>query len=129
MTFDEKLRYLINDLGQKGIGPYTVAPPLYRLLWGLGIKAPPPHFGGLWVPALGMGTTFGGLWGVFMWFTFWRGEMAVTTALAISVLAGIFFGALMASYYLRQRRKFRLPRWEDYPAKAESIAPPANTAR
>jgi hypothetical protein len=120
MTHDEKIQYLIKDLGQKGVGPYTVAPPLYRLLWRLGIQAPPPHFGGFLVPALWMGAAFGIIWGVFMWFTFWRGQMDPTMAIGTSVLAGCLFGGVMASYYQRQRKKFALPRWEDYPAASRS---------
>jgi hypothetical protein len=116
MTHDEKIQYLIKDLGQKGVGPYTVAPPFYRLLWRLGIQAPPPHFGGFLVPALWMGAAFGIIWGIFMWFTFWRGQMDPTTAVGTSVLAGCLFGGVMASYYQRQRKKLALPRWEDYPA-------------
>jgi Family of unknown function (DUF6404) len=116
MTHDEKIQYLIKDLGQKGIGPYTVAPPFYRLLWALGIQAPPPHFGGFWLPALWMGTAFGVLWGVFMWFAFWRGQMAPATAIGTSALGGGCFGAVMASYYQRQRKKLALPPWQDYPA-------------
>ncbi len=116
MTHDEKVQYLIKDLGQKGIGPYTVAPPFYRLLWRLGIEAPPPHFGGFLMPALTTGAAFGIIWGVFMWFTFWRGQTDPTIAVGTSVLAGCLFGGVMASYYQRQRKKFALPRWEDYPA-------------
>jgi hypothetical protein len=118
MTHDEKVQYLIKDLGQRGVGPYTAAPPLYRLLWRLGIETPPPHFGGFLMPALWMGATFGIIWGVFMWFTFWRGQMEPTTAVGTSVLAGCVFGAIMASCYRRQQKKLALPPWEDYPAAA-----------
>lgn len=44
MTHDEKVAFLLDDLARKGIGRYTVAPPIYRLLWRLGIEVKPPLF-------------------------------------------------------------------------------------
>lgn len=41
MTHHQKVDHLITELGQQGVGSYTVAPPLFRLLWPLGFKVPP----------------------------------------------------------------------------------------
>ena len=44
MNYDEKVKYFIDDMGRRGIGKWTAAPLLYRLLWKLGLKVPPPVF-------------------------------------------------------------------------------------
>lgn len=44
VTHCQKADHLIAELGQEGVGPYTVAPPLFRLLWALGLEVPPPLF-------------------------------------------------------------------------------------
>jgi hypothetical protein len=59
----QKVQRLIEELGQQGIGPYTVAPPLFRFLWSLGLEIPPPFFLGFAKLTTLMGTTFGALWG------------------------------------------------------------------
>ncbi len=48
MTHREKDAYLLRDLGQRGIRPRIVAPPIYRLLWHLGVEVRPPHFASFW---------------------------------------------------------------------------------
>lgn len=35
MNHRQKVERLIEELGQQGMGSYTVAPPLFRLLWAL----------------------------------------------------------------------------------------------
>lgn len=117
MTHDEKINYLLKDLGQRGVGKYTVAPPAFRLLWRMGIEVPPPHFAGFWSLALGMGTFFGVLWGIFMWLLFWRAQdLSAGAVVGFSALAGLVFGLIMAGYYRWHRRRLALPRWEDYPS-------------
>jgi Family of unknown function (DUF6404) len=53
-----------------GIGRYTTAPPLYRLLWRMGVETPPPHFASLGSIALLMGLFFGMSWGLVSGFWF-----------------------------------------------------------
>jgi hypothetical protein len=117
MTHEQKIEYLLKDLGQRGVGKYTIAPPLYRLLWGLGIEAKPPHFAGFWLLTVVMGLFFGIFWGVVMWLMLWRGQdMPVALAVVTAAIAGLFFGLSMACYYRWRARKLALPAWEDYPA-------------
>ena len=116
MTHDEKVALLLKDLRQRGISEYTTAPPLYRLLWRLGITAKPPFFASFWSLVVTMGVLFGVLWGILMWFSGWQGELPVSTAIGLAVLAGVLFGLIMAAYYRRKARQLALPRWEDYPA-------------
>lgn len=115
MTHDEKVAYLLNDLGQRGIGQYTIAPPIYRLLWRLGIEVKPPHFASFWSLVVPLGVVFGVLWGIFMWLFVWRHSAPVGLDVATAALTGLLFGVVMALYYQWRARKLALPRWEDYP--------------
>ena len=72
MTHQEKVDHLIAELGKEGMSPYTVAPPLFRLLWALGLRVPPPLFLGFFTVALVAGFFFGLFWGAFMWLIQWR---------------------------------------------------------
>ena len=40
----QKITYYLRDMRQKGVRSWTAAPPIYRLLWRLGIKVRPPLF-------------------------------------------------------------------------------------
>jgi hypothetical protein len=116
MTHRQKVEHLIADLGKQGVGPYTVAPPFFRLLWALGLNVPPPFFLGFLALTLIMGVFFGILWGIFMWILQWRARhMPLELALVLSACAGLLFGPGMAWYYRWKARRLRLPTWENYP--------------
>ena len=124
MTHQQKVDRLITELSQQGVGSYTVAPPLFRLLWALGLEVPPPLFLGLLPNTVVMGTTFGVLfgvpWGVVMWLWEWQGQLPAGFAVLLSVLAGLLagvvFGLVMAVLIRRQAARLELPpSWEDYP--------------
>jgi hypothetical protein len=116
MDHRQKVDHLLDDLSRRGIGRYTTAPPIYRMLWAAGLEVPPPHFSGFWTLTLFMGVVFGVLWGVLMWLIHWRQEgMPVAAGVVTSLLAGLGFGLIMAAYYRWRARKLALPRWEDYP--------------
>ncbi len=124
MTHRRKVEHLIEELGNQGVGTYTAAPPLFRLLWALGLEVPPPFFLGFGKLTLLMGTFFGALWGVLwgvgMWLSAWQGEMPVGIAVAITTLAAVFagltFGLVMAWYTRWKAARLGLPAsWEDYP--------------
>jgi hypothetical protein len=123
MTHRQKVDRLIEELGQQGVGSYTVAPLLFRLLWALGLEVPPPLFLGFRKLTLLMGTFFGvlwgGLWGISMWLWVWQGEIPAGIAVPITVfaavLAGLVFGLIMA--WLARRTAVRLgiaSSWEGY---------------
>lgn len=119
MTHEEKIEYMVNDLSQRGIGRYTIAPPLYRLLWRFGIKVAPPHFAGFWSLTVLMGTFFGLAWGVFMWLLVWRAQdMPAAITIGAAAVAGLCFGLAMACYHRWRRQKLALPPWQDYPGAA-----------
>jgi hypothetical protein len=92
------------------VGPYTSAPPIYRLAWRLGLHVRPPLYQSFTPLALGMGALFGPLWGLLMWLSEWRGQArAIPLALVSTLLAGIIFGVTMAGYYRWKARHVRLP--------------------
>lgn len=124
MTHRQKVERLVEEAGRQGLSPHTVAPPLFRLLWALGLAVPPPLFLEFRKLALLMGTGFGvlwgPLWGVGMWLWVWQGEIpagvAVSMTLFTAVLAGLSFGLLMAWLARRQAARLGLPSsWEEYP--------------
>src|SRR5437899_10934261 len=96
MTHDEKVAYL-RDLGQRGIRPSKIAPPMYRRLWRLGVQARPPHFASFWWLAAANGLVFGVLlggtnWIMQRWVSGPQQGPDVTLALATGVFAGAIFG-------------------------------------
>ncbi len=116
MDHRQKVEHLLDDFDRRGIGRNTAAPPLYRLLWRLGVEIPPPHFAGFWPLALSTGPFFAVCWGLLMWFLLWRSDdMPVAIAVVTSLLAGLAFGLIMAAYYRWRARKLALPPWKDYP--------------
>jgi Family of unknown function (DUF6404) len=124
MTHQEKVEHLIEELDRQGVSSYTVAPPLFRLLWALGLEVPPPLFLRFLSYTVLMETTFGVLfgvlWGVCMWLWVWQGQLPGGFAVLLSALAGLLagaiFGVVMAVLIRRKAAQLELPSsWEDYP--------------
>lgn len=124
MTHRQKVDHLVTELGQQGISSYTVAPPLFRLLWALGLEVPPPLFLGFRQLTILMGTffglLFGPLWGAGMWLSVWQGQLPAGLVVLLSVftggLAGLAWGLFMAWFMQGKAAQFGLPSsWEDYP--------------
>lgn len=114
MAADPRRTRALQLLRQTGILRSNYEPPLLRLLWRLGINAPPPHFAGFLPTALATGLSFGLFWSVSMWLLVWPELSRSLSSLAlVSACAGVLFGLTMASYYAYGRRKHRLPRWKD----------------
>jgi hypothetical protein len=114
MTHGEKVDHYLAMMARRKVHPQTAAPPLFRALWGLGLRVPPPHFIGFLPLMLASGILFGVGWGVAMRFLFWRG-MGWPLMLGAAAGAGLSFGAAMAGYYRYSARKLGLPPWHRYP--------------
>ena len=115
MTHADKLKQMYEHLPALGISPYTAAPPVYRLLWRLGVEVPPPLFTRFFPLALVMGAFFAIGWGGFMWLFFWSRESAPAGGIAVvSLAAGILFGLFMAGYIRYKANKLNLPLWSQY---------------
>jgi len=112
MPHSEAVANAQRHLAQLGLPPSTFAPPLWKLLWRLGINIPPPLFMSFWHCVLFMGSFFGCFWGLLMWVIMWsRQEMPVALALASAAMAGVLFGLTVALYLRRLARRHTLPSW------------------
>jgi len=119
MTHREKVDLLIEELEEEGVNAFTVAPPLFRLLWLFGLKVPPPLFLGFFTLTVLFGIFFGVLWGEVMWLLQWKaGLVGVEIAVLISALAGLLFGLTMAGYYRWKAASLDLPSWKRYGKKS-----------
>ena len=113
--FDLRLRQALTLLEAKGVRKSTCAPPLFRLLWKLGVKVPPPHMAGFAFNSLLMGGFFGVFWSLLMWLMLWNRQGMPLTGVAMkALLAGALFGLTMAWYLRYGARKHAIPRWRDF---------------
>jgi hypothetical protein len=118
MESNPKREAALRLLSATGMKRSNYEPPLLRLLWRLGVDAPPPHFASFGANALVAGIFFGSCWGMSMWLFLWRQQAApITVSLLSSVLAGLLFGIAMATYYAYGRRKYNLPSWHSLRAE------------
>src|SRR5262245_11516899 len=103
-------------LSELGLSEGFHSPPLYRLLWRLGINAPPPLFSSFGAIAFVQGSLFGVCWGAIMWVALWSrtSRFSWQLALGVSLLAGVLFGAWMAFLVRRRAKQLGLPLWRDY---------------
>lgn len=113
--FGTRLRKALALMEDKGIRRSTYAPPLFQLLWKLGVKAPPPLMAGFGFNALVMGGFFGLFWGLIMWGLMWsRQGMPGVLAAGVALMAGLLFGTIMAWYLRRLGRRHGIPAWGDF---------------
>jgi hypothetical protein len=123
MPFAQKVDRLLADLRGRGISQWTVAPPVFRLAWALGVELPPPFFLGFLPLALFSGASFAVTVGLIMCILQWQLsavplEIAVRMAVFNAAIAGVFFGLAMAAYFRWKARQLDLPRWDSYPEAA-----------
>jgi len=118
----DKVDKLIAELGEQGYSEFTVAPPLFRMLWSHGIDIPPPLFMPFWSIVVFMGSLFAVGFGAYaavfilpMWLMGVE-NTPIVRSLVATVFAGLFFGVTMATYFRYQARKLQLPGWNKYPA-------------
>jgi hypothetical protein len=115
MTHTEMFNRIAADMRARGLPAGTAVPPVWKLLWRLGIRMPPPLFLGFWSNALLLGVIFGALWGMVMWLLIWSAQgMPVAWALSGALLAAVLFGVTMAAVMRYFARRHALPSWADY---------------
>ncbi len=113
--FGRRLQRALAMLDGKGLPRSTSAPLLYRLLWKLGFRVPPPPMAGFASTALLTGAFFGPVWGLAMWLMMWRrSQMPVGMVLLAMVLAGVPFGLAMGLHGRRNARRRGIPLWRDF---------------
>lgn len=115
MTHQEKLEAMYPHMEAIGVPKGTAAPPLWRLLWRMGIELPPPLFNSFASNALILGAFFGVCWSLAMWIMVWARQDVPFKVLALLVLlSGVGFGVFMAVYLRRLARRHRLTDWSAY---------------
>jgi hypothetical protein len=116
-VFETRLQRALAMLESKKLGRNTYAPPLFRLMWKMGLKLPPPHMAGFAINATLMGGFFGAFWGLFMWLLMWsRQGMPLLVGVATALVAGLLFGLTMAWYLRHQARRHGIPHWREFDA-------------
>lgn len=120
MTHERKLQKMYAHLPALGISPYTAAPPIYRMLWHVGIEIPPPIFGSFVPTAVFTGALFAIGWAAAMWLLPGAQEPETTLASAATTagVAGVMFGLIMAGYYSWKSKQLKLPPWSEYTGQA-----------
>ncbi|WP_422927259.1 DUF6404 family protein [Singulisphaera sp. PoT] len=127
MNHRQKVAQHIREMSARGINRFTTAPPIYRILWLLGIKVRPPFFQ---TPTALKRTLGCGMAVVaFVAISLWKrphdpGEIAMYVLGAIGVAAAV--GTQVAQQYTDLAKGMTFPRWEDYPEPAikDAEAPP-----
>lgn len=113
MTFEQKKEQAIAIMENKNMWKSNYAPPLIRALWKLGLKVIPLPFMPFWQATLITGIFFGPLYGLFMWFSVWKhGEITLTIAISMSLIAGFLFGVGMACFNWWLKIRNNLPAWD-----------------
>ena len=102
---------------QQGVGGWTAAPPLVRLLWRLKLDVPPPLYWSFAANALTLGLMLGLL---FWLFTFLIRDGGWGRGLITTSIAAVFFGWGMASYTRKLARRLRLSPWDGRQAGGDS---------
>jgi hypothetical protein len=109
MTLDEKVHRYLSETREQGVGGWTAAPPLIRLLWLLRLDVPPPFYWSFAAVAVLSGCFFAFF--VFCIEVFVFGESWRRQAVG-AVIGGVFFGLVMAWYTQRKSRRLRLSPWD-----------------
>lgn len=114
MSFENKLAAALRVLASAGISRGESAPPLYRALWRLGVRVPPPHFCAFATTLVLTGSAFGASVGAIMWFVRWSHREMSFGMVGTVLFAGSLFGLLIAGHYRRDARRRGIPLWRDF---------------
>jgi hypothetical protein len=108
VTHREKLDRLLPELEARGVGQYTIAPPVFRLFWSIGLEIAPPLFMGF----LPLAFLLGLMWGITM--SIIMSLIAGRHAMLPFAIGGVPFGLITAAYFRWKARTLKLPEWNDY---------------
>jgi hypothetical protein len=113
MSHGQKTDRLVSELKAKGVGRNWSSPPLFRILWALGIEVPPPLFMHFFPLAVLIGGfVFAMMATLRLWFLGLRADLP-GDFLLISTTAG-FVGLLGSWNFRRKAQKLQLSSWESY---------------
>ena len=114
MESNAKRSTALNLLAATGMSRNNYAPSALRVLWRLGVDAPPPHFASFAANAFVFGSFFAVSYGLTVRLI--DGSAAFRSpglALLRIAISAVCFGVAMASYYAYGRRRYGLPFWRD----------------
>jgi hypothetical protein len=122
MTHQEKVALMIKDLGRNGVLPIWCAPPLFRLLWAVGLEIRPPLFlpflANFLILELQLAWLVWLLWLGAIWlFPESTSAQAAPLVLLCSHMVGLVIGFIIASELASTARKLMLPSWNLYLAE------------
>jgi hypothetical protein len=112
MTLDQKIQLFLTETREQGVGSWTAAPPLVRVLWFFRLDVPPPMFWSTSLNAVVFGVAFGVVFYLIMVFALgedWRRQLISTP------IAAVIFGLGMAWFSRRLARRLRLTPWNGRP--------------
>ena len=120
MTDDRKIETYKELMAAKGIAMSTAAPPLWQLMWSLGINLPPPLYMGFIPLFLFAGSFFGIVFGAGVWVVRYMDSrsMSLHEVGGVALITGIGFGLAVASYTRRLARKHGLGTWAAFSASS-----------
>ena len=113
MTQSSKLDRYVQQMADAGVGKSTAFPPLWRLLWRIGIQAPPPIFLGFFPLALIFGGSFGVIFSGVTWLfqDFGLMRQPLMSPPLFALFAGIPYGLAMAYYHRGLAKQHNLGSW------------------
>ena len=113
MTETEKRELFVTEMLSRGAKKAEVRPPLFRLLWTLGFRVPPPLYATGGQQFLIHGLICGAFWGAFMWLLVWRDSPGA--AVGGGFLFGLLFSLIVHFQIERRRKKLGLEGdWKSY---------------
>jgi Family of unknown function (DUF6404) len=112
MTFEQQRDFAIKLGDAAGLWRWSTRPPLWRFLWRLGVKVPPPAFASAWALVIAFGTLFAIL-GAPIALVAFIDPSRTLAPFTIWVALGLGVGAAMAGLHAAQRHCLGLPEWLD----------------
>jgi hypothetical protein len=115
MTQSSKLESYKQHMAAAGVSKFAAFPPLWRILWRLGIRIPPPVFLGFLPNALIFGLFFAIFFALGLWLLHSLGVVD-DPALNAPWIVGIPFGLVMAFEQRSLANKLKLGAWAEFPS-------------
>ena len=128
MTEKEKREAFFAEMEAAGAKKNEQKPPLYRLLWKLGIDLAPPLYASGTQLILMDVFLAGGFWAFLMWLIVWRESPGI--ALAGGLFFGLLFGLMMRLQIESKRKKYGITEdWSDFTPSERRRADPDGTGQ
>ncbi len=124
MSERQKRELYFAEYVSKGMKKSLLQPPLFRLLWRLGIDVPPPHFlsGGMLMAiyGIGSGVLFVLLFGPLQRLLEYRDTPQ--SVLGQGAVVGLLFALFMPFWVLRQRDEWQIKgSWREYEPPVDGV--------